>query len=308
VETLYITHPNCRLHMMQKWHPEAPARLDEINDRLLASGVSPCLRHLDAPNASDADVLRVHTPEYLAYLKEHVPQEGYFSIDNEETSMNPHTLRAAYSAAGSGILAIDEIMAGHALNAFCAVRPPGHHAERGRAMGFCFFNNLAIAARYAIEKFKLKRIAVIDFDVHHGNGTEDIFKNDPHIVMCSFFQYPLYPNSGIANVAPNMFNTPVPAFTKSDVIRNIVQNKWLPVLEDFKPELVLISAGFDAHREDEMGQMDLVEKDYEWITKQLMEVAKRHSQGRIISFLEGGYSLSALGRSVTAHIKALASL
>lgn len=294
--------------MMQKWHPEAPARLDEINDRLLASGVSPCLRHLDAPNASDADVLRVHTPEYLAYLKEHVPQEGYFSIDNEETSMNPHTLRAAYSAAGAGILAIDEIMAGHALNAFCAVRPPGHHAERGRAMGFCFFNNLAIAARYAIEKFKLKRIAVIDFDVHHGNGTEDIFKNDPHIVMCSFFQYPLYPNSGIANVAPNMFNTPVPAFTKSDVIRNIVQNKWLPVLEDFKPELVLISAGFDAHREDEMGQMDLVEKDYEWITKQLMEVAKRHSQGRIISFLEGGYSLSALGRSVTAHIKALASL
>lgn len=308
METLYITHPNCRLHMMQKWHPEAPARLDEINDRLLASGVSPCLRHLDAPNASDADVLRVHTPEYLAYLKEHVPQEGYFSIDNEETSMNPHTLRAAYSAAGAGILAIDEIMAGHALNAFCAVRPPGHHAERGRAMGFCFFNNLAIAARYAIEKFKLKRIAVIDFDVHHGNGTEDIFKNDPHIVMCSFFQYPLYPNSGIANVAPNMFNTPVPAFTKSDVIRNIVQNKWLPVLEDFKPELVLISAGFDAHREDEMGQMDLVEKDYEWITKQLMEVAKRHSQGRIISFLEGGYSLSALGRSVTAHIKALASL
>ena len=308
METLYITHPNCRLHMMQKWHPEAPARLDEINDRLLASGVSPCLRHLDAPNASDADVLRVHTLEYLAYLKEHVPQEGYFSIDNEETSMNPHTLRAAYSAAGAGILAIDEIMAGHALNAFCAVRPPGHHAERGRAMGFCFFNNLAIAARYAIEKFKLKRIAVIDFDVHHGNGTEDIFKNDPHIVMCSFFQYPLYPNSGIANVAPNMFNTPVPAFTKSDVIRNIVQNKWLPVLEDFKPELVLISAGFDAHREDEMGQMDLVEKDYEWITKQLMEVAKRHSQGRIISFLEGGYSLSALGRSVTAHIKALASL
>ena len=294
--------------MMQKWHPEAPARLDEINDRLLASGVSPCLRHLDAPNASDVDVLRVHTPEYLAYLKEHVPQEGYFSIDNEETSMNPHTLRAAYSAAGAGILAIDEIMAGHALNAFCAVRPPGHHAERGRAMGFCFFNNLAIAARYAIEKFKLKRIAVIDFDVHHGNGTEDIFKNDPHIVMCSFFQYPLYPNSGIANVAPNMFNTPVPAFTKSDVIRNIVQNKWLPVLEDFKPEMVLISAGFDAHREDEMGQMDLVEKDYEWITKQLMEVAKRHSQGRIISFLEGGYSLSALGRSVTAHIKALASL
>ena len=308
METLYITHPNCRLHMMQKWHPEAPARLDEINDRLLASGVSPCLRHLDAPNASDADVLRVHTLEYLAYLKEHVPQEGYFSIDNEETSMNPHTSRAAYSAAGAGILAIDEIMAGHALNAFCAVRPPGHHAERGRAMGFCFFNNLAIAARYAIEKFKLKRIAVIDFDVHHGNGTEDIFKNDPHIVMCSFFQYPLYPNSGIANVAPNMFNTPVPAFTKSDVIRNIVQNKWLPVLEDFKPELVLISAGFDAHREDEMGQMDLVEKDYEWITKQLMEVAKRHSQGRIISFLEGGYSLSALGRSVTAHIKALASL
>ncbi|WP_189385080.1 histone deacetylase family protein [Advenella faeciporci] len=308
METLYITHPNCRLHMMQKWHPEAPARLDEINDRLLASGVSPCLRHLDAPNASDVDVLRVHTPEYLAYLKEHVPREGYFSIDNEETSMNPHTLRAAYSAAGAGILAIDEIMAGHALNAFCAVRPPGHHAERGRAMGFCFFNNLAIAARYAIEKFKLKRIAVIDFDVHHGNGTEDIFKNDPHIVMCSFFQYPLYPNCGIANVASNMFNTPVPAFTKSDVIRNIVQNKWLPVLEDFKPEMVLISAGFDAHREDEMGQMDLVEKDYEWITKQLMEVAKRHSQGRIISFLEGGYSLSALGRSVTAHIKALASL
>lgn len=294
--------------MMQKWHPEAPARLDEINDRLLASGVSPCLRHLDAPNASDADVLRVHTPEYLAYLKEHVPPEGYFNIDNEETSMNPHTLRAAYSAAGAGLLAVDEIMAGNALNAFCAVRPPGHHAERGRAMGFCFFNNLAIAASYAIEKYHLKKIAVIDFDVHHGNGTEDIFKNDPHVIMCSFFQYPLYPNCGLTEVAPNMFNTPVPAFTKNEVVKDIVLNKWLPVLDDFQPELLLISAGFDAHREDEMGQMDLVEKDYEWITKQLMDVANRHAQGRIISFLEGGYSLSALGRSVTAHIKALASL
>jgi len=308
VETLYITHPNCRLHMMQKWHPEAPARLDEINDRLLASGVSSCLKHLDAPNASDADVLRVHTPEYLAYLKEHVPQEGYFNIDNEETSMNPHTLRAAYSAAGAGILAVDEIMGGNALNAFCAVRPPGHHAERGRSMGFCFFNNLAIAARYAIEKYELKKIAVIDFDVHHGNGTEDIFRNDPHIIMCSFFQYPLYPDCGITNVAPNMFNTPVPAFTKNEVVKDIVLNRWLPVLDDFQPELILISAGFDAHREDEMGQMDLVEKDYEWITKKLMDVANRYAQGRIISFLEGGYSLSALGRSVTAHIKALASL
>jgi acetoin utilization deacetylase AcuC-like enzyme len=291
---------------MGKWHPECPERLDAINDQLLASGVMSYLVEHEAPRASEADILRVHTAEYIAYLRAHSPSSDYFSID-ADTSMNPHTLDAAWVAAGAGIAAVDAIMQGRSNTAFCSVRPPGHHARPGAAMGFCFFNNIAVAAAYALEKHALERVAIIDFDVHHGNGTEEMFANDSRVLMCSFYQDPLFPNLP-QSTAANMVNVPVAPHTQGAALRQIVEDKWLPRLHAFKPRLVLISAGFDAHREDDMGQLGMVEADYAWITSQIGIVADQWAQGRVISFLEGGYNLSALGRSVTAHIKALAKL
>jgi len=293
---------------MHSWHPESPARLDAINDRLVASGLADFLQHMPAREAQESDLLRVHTEAHVHYLRDNAPREGYFNVDTEETCMNPHTWQAALHAAGAGLEAVDQIMAGHARNAFCAVRPPGHHAEPSRASGFCFFNNVAIAVRYAQQRYGITRIAIVDFDVHHGNGTEATFANDDSVMMCSFFQYPLFPNSGVDHPAANMHNSPVPAYTKAEKIRELVEREWLPALDAFKPELVFISAGFDAHREDDMGQLDLVEKDYVWLTERVKEIAAKYSDGRIVSMLEGGYALSALGRSVEAHIRALAGL
>jgi len=308
METLFITHPVCRLHMMHKWHPESPKRLDAINDRLLASGISTYLTHLDAPKATVVDLSRVHEIAYIDFIRENIPEDGYFNVDTEETCLNPHTYNAALHAAGAGILALDQMMSKQAKNAFCSVRPPGHHAEPNRSTGFCFFNNAAVTAAYAIEKYGFKRIAIIDFDVHHGNGTEKIFQNHPYVKMYSFFQHPLFPYSGTENVAKNMLNTPLPAYSGMAAVEKVVTEHWLPDMHDYKPELVLICAGFDAHREDEMGQMDLVEKDFVWLTKELMKIADSYSEGRIISFLEGGYELSSLGRSAVEHIKTLADL
>ena len=308
METLFITHSSCHRHEMRPWHPESPARLDAINDRLVASGLADFLQHMPARQAQECDLLRVHTEEHVRFLHENAPQDGYFNVDTEETCMNPHTLQAALHAAGAGLLAIDQIMAGHARNAFCAVRPPGHHAEPTRASGFCFLNNVAIGVRYAQQQYGIGRIAIVDFDVHHGNGSEAAFANDDSVMMCSFFQYPLFPNSGVDHPARNMHNSPVPAYTKAEQIRELVIRDWLPALEQFKPELIFISAGFDAHREDDMGQLDLVEKDYIWLTEQVKDIADKYSNGRIVSMLEGGYALSALGRSAEAHIRTLAGL
>ncbi len=292
---------------MGSWHPECPQRLDAINDQLLASGVMPFLVHEQARAASQADILRVHTLEYLDYLHSHVPAAGYFAID-ADTVMNPHTMEAARAAAGSGITAVDAIMEKRAGAAFCSVRPPGHHARPDAAMGFCFFNNIAIAVAYALEKYKLARVAIIDFDVHHGNGTEETFSGDPRVLMCSFFQHPFFPNICQGEPAQNMVNIPVDAYTKGDALRQVVADIWMPRLEAFKPEFIFISAGFDAHREDDMGQLGMVEADYAWITAQVMQLAGQTAQGRVVSFLEGGYNLSALGRSAAAHIRALATL
>jgi acetoin utilization deacetylase AcuC-like enzyme len=200
------------------------------------------------------------------------------------------------------------VMAGELENAFCAVRPPGHHACRDHAMGFCIFNSVAVAAKYALERHGLKRVAVIDFDVHHGNGTEDIIRGDDRILMLSFFQHPFYPHSGTRAQADNMVNIPVAAYTKGAEVRELIDLLWIPRLEEFKPEMLFISAGFDAHRDDDLGQMGLVEQDYAWITERLKNVAKRHAKGRIVSSLEGGYNLNALARSVEAHIRVLADL
>jgi acetoin utilization deacetylase AcuC-like enzyme len=225
-----------------------------------------------------------------------------------DTAINASTWKAALSSAGAAIAATDAVIAGELQNAFCAIRPPGHHAERSKAGGFCFFNNIAIAAKYALERHGLKRVAVVDFDVHHGNGTENILSGDDRVLMVSFFQHPFYPHSGTEHPAANMVNIPVPAYTKGMEVCELIETHWVPRLEAFQPELIFISAGFDAHREDDMGQMGLTEQDYAWITYRLREIAARHANGRIVSCLEGGYDLSSLSRSVEAHLRVLADL
>jgi acetoin utilization deacetylase AcuC-like enzyme len=222
--------------------------------------------------------------------------------------MNPHSWQAALRAAGAAVAATDAVIEGRYDNAFCSVRPPGHHAEPARAMGFCLFNNVAIAARHALQVHGLSRVAIVDFDVHHGNGTEAAFAGDEHVLMCSFFQHPFYPFSGFDNQAPNMVNLPMPARSRGMAVREAIDLMWLTRLDEFKPEMIFVSAGFDAHREDDLGNMGLVEDDYAWITRKVREVAERHAKGRIVSCLEGGYNLSALGRSVVAHVRALADL
>jgi acetoin utilization deacetylase AcuC-like enzyme len=222
--------------------------------------------------------------------------------------MNAHSLDAARRAAGAGLMAVDDVLDGRSTNAFCAVRPCGHHATRTRSMGFCIFNNIAVAAAYALEKKGLERIAIIDFDVHHGNGTEDMFSAPQwhdSVLMASFFQHPFYPYSGTDNPAPNMVNVPMAARSGTAAVEAAVNDAWLPALDEFRPQMLFISAGFDAHREDLLGGMSLVEADYVWMTRQLMAVAERHSQRRVVSMLEGGYNLSALGRSAVAHVRTL---
>ncbi|MBW7859840.1 MAG: histone deacetylase family protein [Rhodocyclaceae bacterium] len=305
--TAFITHRDCWLHEMGSFHPECPDRLAAINDRLIAAGLDLYLSFYDAPDVTREQMERAHPAEYLDSLLEQVPEHGIRHLD-PDTAMNPHTLRAALRAAGAGILATDLVMRGEIENAFCAVRPPGHHAERSRAMGFCFLNNVAIAARHALEAHGLERVAVIDFDVHHGNGTEDVFRDDPRVMMASIFQHPFYPYSGADNPAPHMVNVPVPAGTRGDAFRQVVSDQWLPALRRHQPQMLFISAGFDAHYEDDMGSCGLVESDYVWVTDQLKRLARECGHGRIVSILEGGYALSALGRSVVAHVKALADL
>jgi acetoin utilization deacetylase AcuC-like enzyme len=232
---------------------------------------------------------------------------GHTALD-PDTSLNAFTWDAALRAAGAALEATDAVMAGELENAFCAVRPPGHHACRSKAMGFCFFNNVAIAAKYALERHGLKRVAIVDFDVHHGNGTENIVAGDERILMVSFFQHPFYPEGGAQSDAANLVNVPVPAYTRGMDVRELIEMMWIPRLEAHKPEMIFISAGFDAHREDDMGQMGLVEQDYVWITQRMKDMAARYSQGRIVSCLEGGYHLSALARSVEAHLRVLADV
>lgn len=294
--------------MMHKWHPESPKRLDAIDERLNETGLSFYVEHEEAPKARIEDLARVHGLKYIEYIRDNIPEEGYFNIDTEETCLNPHTFLAALHAAGSGLLAVDQLMTKKAENAFCSVRPPGHHAEPERSTGFCFFNNVAVAAAYAIETYGLERIAIIDFDVHHGNGTEKIFENHPKVRMYSYFQHPLFPYSGTENVASNMVNIPVPANTDGSAIRALIEEKWLPDMLDFNPELILISAGFDAHREDDMAQLTLNERDFVWITEKIMNVSKQCCEGRVISFLEGGYDLASLSRSAVEHIRTLAQI
>jgi acetoin utilization deacetylase AcuC-like enzyme len=296
-------------------HPECPERLDAIEDRLLISGLDVALDRREATAASMADLELAHGRLHLASLrglceglKEEMAAGGpdHAQVD-PDTAINTHSWDAILMAAGAAIDATDAVMAGEMTNAFCAVRPPGHHATRNQAMGFCFVNNVAVAAKYALERHGLQRVAIVDFDVHHGNGTEDIVAGDDRILMCSFYQHPFYPVWEHSKAA-NLVNLPVPAYTKGMDVRELVDMMWMPRLEAHRPQMIFISAGFDAHREDDMGQMGLVESDYTWMTLRIKEVAQRHARGRIVSCLEGGYALSALGRSVEAHLRALADV
>lgn len=300
----YITHADCARHEMGSQHPECPERLGAINDQLLVKGLLDYMLPYDAPLATEEQLGRAHSSLYVQELMALAPTEGHVQVD-PDTSMNPYTLKAALRAAGAAVQATDLVLAGEVPAAFCAVRPPGHHAERGAAMGFCFFNNVAVGIRHALDVHGLERVALIDFDVHHGNGSEDIFRGDSRVLMCSIFEKGLYPFNGENAVGPNMVNVGLPTRSGSDAFRDAVQTHWIPALDAFRPQLIYISAGFDAHREDDMGNLGLVEADYEWVTQQLVAVAKRHGQGRVISCLEGGYVLSPLGRSAAAHVKAL---
>ena len=307
MHTAYITHPSFLLHDMGGWHPESPARLRAIDDRLHAAHLFDFLTHLEASPVQRSQLLRVHDAAYIDFVEAASPSAGLHALD-PDTSMNPHTLEAAWHAAGGAVLAVDRVLRGEVANAFVACRPPGHHATRNQAMGFCIFNNVAVAAAHALEAHGLERVAIVDFDVHHGNGTEDIFKDEPRLMLCSTFQHPYYPFRGADTVSEHIVNVPLPAGTTGTAYREAFSARILPRLEAFRPQMLFFSAGFDGHREDDMAQFGLVEADYVWITEQVMGVAARHAEGRIVSVLEGGYDLSALGRSVAAHIKTLAGL
>jgi len=305
--TAFITHADCARHDMGRHHPESPARLAAIEDHLISSGLAGLLERHDAPAARVSELARVHPLEYIEAIREASPRSGIVHLD-PDTAMSPHTWDAALHAAGAAVLAADLVIGGRADSAFCAVRPPGHHATRTRAMGFCVFNNVAVGAMHALEQHGLDRVAIIDFDVHHGNGTEDIFSDDERVVMASIFQHPFYPYSGTENVAPNMANVPLPAGSDGKALRAAVEKIWMPALDELEPQMIFVSAGFDAHVEDDMAMLRFVDADYAWVTAQVKAVADKYAEGRIVSMLEGGYSLPALGRSAAQHLRVLAGL
>jgi acetoin utilization deacetylase AcuC-like enzyme len=305
--TAYLSHSLFQDHQMQPDHPECPQRLASIEDRLQAAGLMDILMYRDAPMATREQLERVHTARHIDELADLSPEEGLVAID-PDTSMCPATLEAAWRAAGASVLAVDMVMKRQVKNAFCAVRPAGHHAERDAAMGFCFFDNVAVGASHSLQEWGLERVAILDFDVHHGNGSEDIFRDDRQVMVCSVYQDPLYPYSGSAGVPGRLVNVPIPPGTAGPAWRAAISDAWLPAIEEFRPQFILVSAGFDGHVADPMAELLLTEADYIWLTDQILDLAERHADGRIVSCLEGGYDLQALARCVAAHIRLLAGV
>lgn len=299
-----ISHPACRLHNMGDGHPEQPARVGAIADQLHARGVYDFLVHHDAPRATVEQLARVHPREHVEQLSMKSPAEGHVHVD-PDTVMCPDTLEAALRAAGANVLAVDLVMAGEVRRAFCNVRPPGHHAERASAMGFCFFNNVAVGAAHALGHHGLERVAILDFDAHLGNGTEDIFKGDRRVLLCSSYQYPLYPDMNPPSVPGHIVNCPLPGGSGGDAFRKVVTEQWLPELAAFAPQMIFISAGFDAHMADPLADLRLSSADYAWVTEAACAVADRYAQGRVVSTLEGGYDIAALASSAAVHVERL---
>ncbi len=300
----YIDHPDCLLHEMGAGHPERPSRINAIENQMRESHLMDSVHHYEAPLATREQLARVHDVQYIDKVLNFNDQDEYVYLD-PDTMQTSQSKPAALRAAGALIHATDLVLTNQHKVAFCNIRPPGHHALPDRAMGVCFFNNVAVGVAHAIEKYGLERVAILDFDVHHGNGTEAIFTDDPRVMLCSTFQHPFYPYSGADTISDHIINVPLPAYSAGDVFREAVTKLWLPALEQFAPQMLFISAGFDAHEQDNISYLRLHEKDYTWVTEEILAVANKHAEGRIVSTLEGGYELDALGRSVVAHLKVL---
>lgn len=302
--TAYLTHDDCGLHEMGIYHPESPERLRAIQDYLEQTGLLASLQVLEAQPVQISAIELAHPAAHVARIRAAQPQQGYAAID-PDTMLCLHSIRAADLAAGAVVQAVDGVCSGRFENAFCAVRPPGHHAEYETSMGFCLFNNVAIGVKHAQKVYGIKRIAVLDFDVHHGNGTVDIFKNEPAVLVCSSFQHPFYPGRYTDIKRPNIINTPLAAGTDGDRFRQAIERDWLPALATQRPEMIFVSAGFDAHRDDPLGGLNLTEDDFRWVTRLIVDAAGEYAANRLVSVLEGGYDLDALALSVHAHINEL---
>lgn len=305
MKTAYIAHNDCARHDMGAGHPESPFRLQAIAKAVDKANLRQRLDSHEAPMVKREHLERVHPAPYIDRVIDASPDQGLHPLDGD-TAMNPHSLEAAYRAAGGAVFATELVLEGKVDHAFCGTRPPGHHAERTKAMGFCFFDNVAVAAAHALENEHINKVAILDFDVHHGNGTEDIFGEDDRVLFGSTFQHPLYPYKGAeGGKNPLTINVPLPSGTDGESYRKAVKETWLPAVEEFEPDMYFISAGFDAHRDDPLASLRLLEEDFHWITREICHWAKRHANGRVVSTLEGGYNLDALGTSVVAHMEAL---
>lgn len=304
MRTAYITHPACRLHDTGPAHPECAGRLFAIEDQFIASGLRDTLLHVDAPEVTAEQLLRVHTLEHIETVSAAIPDSGYARLD-PDTVVSPSSLVAAYRAAGAVVTAVDLVMGGKMDSAFCAVRPPGHHAESNRAMGFCLFNNIAVGAAHALEAHGVRKVAVLDFDVHQGNGTEEIFADDDRVLFCSTFQHPFFPFTPVPPNNANRVNVPLDATATGEEFRAAVTDHWIPAIERFEPEMIFVSAGFDAHVADDMSHVSLTDADYRWVAEQIVNVASGSASGRIVSTLEGGYETNSLARCVETHIRVL---
>jgi len=307
LSTAFISHPDCHDHDTGEGHPENARRLSAIEDRLLSSRISDFIRYLDAPEVTREQLLRAHSAEYLDMIDAVMPRKGYARLD-PDTVISPGTLQAARRAAGSVILAVDQIISGQISSAFCSVRPPGHHAERDRALGFCIYSNLAIGVMHALEEYGLKKVAVVDFDVHQGNGTEDILIGDNRVLYCSTFQHPFFPYTRLPENSERVISIPLDASAKSAEFRAAVTDHWLPALERFQPEMIFVSAGFDAHRDDDMSYVSLTDADFRWVIEEIVRIADISASGRIVSTLEGGYEIHSLARCVETHMRVLMGL
>ena len=304
VKTAFISHPDTLLHIMDGSHPESPARITAIKNAVLASFLKQKLSFYDAPEASKTQLKRVHTDAYIERIFKIAPLAGLVRLD-ADTSMGPMSLSAALHSSGAVVLATDLVLNGKVDNAFCCVRPPGHHAGKANSAGFCIFNHVAVGVAQALTYKKIKRVAIFDIDVHHGDGTEDIFKDNPNVMLCSTFQHPFYPHSGANSRSQNMINVPMPAKSNGEDFKKVFNTIFKPAVDAFKPDIVFISAGFDAHVNDPLADCALTTQDYSWISQFIKNIVKNHCQNRLISSLEGGYHLPSLSESALAHVEIL---